>query len=190
MSITFNRPEKTVVLCTKLSLQAEHEQAVEALRVAQREQAQDGRENDTSVRDAAERVQALEAEMRAHEVVFTLRAWRRKSWAEFEEAHPPREGREDDKLYGINIAALDDALAGSGDWPQTIVSVTSRDGQPVEFEPRTDWAPLADEMNNAQWNEFALAVLNVNRGVTAAPFSPLASATIRRSEQTSKRPSA
>ena len=190
MSITFNRPERTVTLCTRLDLQSAHEQAVAALQAAQREQARDPRESSTAVADQAAEVQRLEAQMRDHEIVFTLRAWPRKRWVEFEETHPPRKDNETDKALTIDVSSLDEALAGSGNWPQTIVAVTSRDGEPVPFEPRTDWSLLADELTNAQWEQFATAVLNVNRGVTAAPFSPLASVVTRRSERTSKQQSA
>jgi hypothetical protein len=190
MSITFNRPEKTVTLCTRLDLQSAHEQAVAALQAAQREQARDPREVSTDVAEKAAEVQRLEAEMRDHEIVFTLRAWPRKRWVEFEETHPPRKDNDADKALSINVASLDDALASKGDLPLSIVSAKSRAGDDVPFDPRTDWAPLADELTNGQWEQFAIAVLNVNRGVTAAPFSPLASAVTRRSEQTSRRQSA
>lgn len=183
MSLTIKRPQKAVQFCTNLDLKAAHELAVSALERAQRS-ATPGMENQSEVAEAAREVQRLEAEMRDHTVVFTLAAWPRKRWTEFEESHKPREGEAADKTLDIDIASLDEAIAGA------IVSVTAQDGTEVPFDGAKDWTPLADEMTNGQWETFALAVLQVNRGVKDAPFSQAASRAMRLSEQTSKPPSA
>ncbi|MCR6706549.1 MAG: hypothetical protein NVV66_18300 [Cellulomonas sp.] len=84
---------------------------------------------------------------------------------------PPRQDNDEDKAYGINISTFFDAVM-----PVSIVAVTLKsDGEQVPFEPVDDWPTLADEISNAQYNEFALTVLKVNRGVTGAPFSSTAS---------------
>lgn len=184
MGLTLTRATKVVALCTNLGLKEEHERAVQRLAEVRAAEAQDAREVSTGARDAAEAVQALEREMREHTVSFTVQALPRKAWAEFVAAHPPREGNEVDKSIDLDQSALDEAIAPS------IIRVTDRAGELVDFTPETDWVPLADEMSTAQWNEFAMAVLALNNGVTAAPFSPAASLVIQRSEQTSKRPSA
>jgi len=184
MSLTLTRATKVVPLCVNLSLKAEHDRAVAALADAKNRAAQDAREASTEVREAAEAVQAIEQQMRDHTVNFTLQALPRKAWAEFCANRPPRPGDEFDKALGLDVSALDDPIMAS------ITGVQSRDGEPVEFNPGTDWHPLADEMSTAQWNDFAQAVLALNNGVTSAPFSPAASLVIQRSEQTSKRPSA
>ena len=178
MSLTVSRPRRTVEFCTNLNLKAEHEDALRALGDAQRREKVDPREASTEVREAAEKIRAIEEQMRGHTVVFTLEAWPRKRWAEFEETHPPREGREDDKTYGLDLSALDDAIAGS------IVAVRSLAGEDVDFDA-ADWAGLADEMTDGQWQDFAVALLNVNRGVKAAPFSVAASRVTQRSEPSS-----
>lgn len=195
MSLTLTRATKVVPLCVNLSLKAEHDRAVAALQDARNAAAQDAREVSTEIRDAAAAVQAIEQQMRDHTVRFTLQALPRKKWAEFEVNHPARPDDETDKALGIDASALDAVLSGAVYGPgekvaPTIVAVESSTGDPVPFDPSTDWVPLADEMSTAQWNDFALAVLALNRGVTAAPFSPAASLVIQRSEQTSKRPSA
>lgn len=179
MSLTVTRPTRTVEFCTNLDLQAAHEDALRVMVDAEREQRMDPRESSTAVRDAAEKVTALEEQMRAHTVVFTLQAWPRKRWAEFEETHPPRKDDETDRTLGIDVSALDEAIAGA------IVSVKSLDGKDVAFDA-ADWPALADEMTSGQWQDFALAVLNANRGVKAAPFSVAASRATRSSEPSSK----
>lgn len=191
MSLSVTRPERTVEFCTDLGLKSAHEDAERALKETERRQREDPREASTAVRDAAEVVRDLESKMRDHTVVFTLRAWPRKRWVEFEEAHPPRKGDEGDRAVGLDTRALDEALsgvmcdscrkAGMSPWPRTIVSVKSLDGADVEFDP-ADWQGLADEMTNGQWQDFALAILNANNGVKAAPFSSAASRAIRTSE--------
>lgn len=185
MSIVAKRPTQRIEFVTDLDMKAEHEAAVAHLAAVQKQASYDARETGSeAVTEAAAAVQELERHMREHTVVFTLEAWPRKRWVEHEETHPPREGREDDKNLGIDVASLDEVLAGS------IKSVTNLDGEPVEFNGPTEWAQLAENMTSGQWQEFALAVLRLNRGVTAAPFSPLASVVTRRSAETSKQQSA
>src|SRR5665647_2453934 len=166
MSITVTRPRKTVAFCTNLALRSAHEDAVAALVAAQQDASKDPRENPPQgVTQAAAAVRDLEAQMRDHTITFVIEGWPRKRWVEFEEAHRPRKDNDTDKALMIDVSAPD--------------------GSKVEFDPATEWVPLADEMTNGQWEEFATAVLIVNRGVKAAPFSEAASRVIRVSEQTS-----
>lgn len=184
MSLTLTRATKIVPLCVNANLRADHERAVQHLDDVRRVDAADPRENSTAVREAAEAVQAIERQMREHTVSFTLQALPRKRWAEFTAAHPPRDGNETDKLVDVDQSALDPMIAAS------ITEVKAHDGTDIPFVPTQDWEPLADEMADGQWAQFAMAVLALNNGNPAAPFSPAASLAIQRSEQTSKRPSA
>ena len=185
MSIPIQRPERTVPFCTNLNLKAEHEQAVVALEAERKNAAADPREvGSPALTAAAERVRDLEQQMQDHTIVFTLRGLRRKRWIEFVEAHPARKDNARDKQVGIDVSALDEVIA------ESIVAVKSQSGQDVPFIPAQDWLDLADEMTNGQWSDFANAVIEVNHEVRSAPFSPLASVVIRRSEQTSKQPNA
>jgi hypothetical protein len=192
MSITVERAQKTVAFCTNLALKAAHEEAVTALDAARAAVGGDVREvPPQAVTEAARAVQALEEQMRARTLTFTIEGWPRKRWMEFEETHRPRSGNENDRVYNIDLSSLDEALAAVGKpfephkWPRAIVSVTAPDGTPVDFDPHTEWVPLADEMTNVQWEDFALAFLAVNRGIKAAPFSEAASRVIRKSETSS-----
>ncbi len=184
MSITVTRPEKVVAFCANLGLASEHERAVAALEDERKTAAGDPREvGSEALNAAAQRVRDLEQEMAAHTIAFTLRGLRRKRWVEFLEAHPARPDNAQDKAIGVDVSALDEVIA------ESIVSVKTRDGADVPFIPAQEWVDLADEMTNGQWGEFAQAVIDINHQVRSAPFSPLASVVIRRSEQTSKPPS-
>lgn len=170
-SVIVKRPEKGVEFCTDLGLQAEWESASADLARAVKESGADARETGEPkrVRDLKKRVRDLETAMLDSVVVFTLRALPRKRWAELEAAHPPREGHEDDKQYGVNVGTFIDAVMVE---PGALVSVTSKvTGDPIDFTAASDWGPLADEMSNAQWEQFAVPVLLVNRGTVTPGFN-------------------
>jgi hypothetical protein len=172
VSLTIARAETTVEVCTDLGLKARHEQLDRALAEKRRERQT---LNSADERELAEQLRALEQEMAAATVVFTLRALPHKKWAELEEAHPPRQDDDEDKGIGVNAATFFDAAL-----PLSIVGVARKsDGEPIEFDAATDWTPLAEEISNAQYNTFALSLLQVNRGVTGAPFSSAASLATR-----------
>jgi len=167
--ITIARPRKTVTLCTALDLHAQWERAQDALeraRQASGESTYAG--TNPAERAAAEEVSSLEDRMREHTLVFTIEAMPRKSWAEYEAKHPPRPDVDVDKTYGINISTLDDAIGPS------VVEVTNADGSPRAWSSEK-WPVLAEQLSNSQWEPFAKGVLEVNRGVSRAPFSRVAS---------------
>ncbi|MDF2915993.1 MAG: hypothetical protein K0S70_210 [Microbacterium sp.] len=171
MGITVKRPEKIVEFCTDLGLQSEWEAAGEDLKTARQREQVDARMTGESkeVRGLKDKIQELENRMLDSVVVFTLRALPRKRWAELEAEHPPREDHEDDKRYGVNVGAFIDAVMVE---PGTVASVTYKaSGERVEFAPVTDWLPLADEMSNAQWEQFAIPLLLVNRGTVTPGFN-------------------
>lgn len=178
--LNIKRAREVVVLCTDLDLKAEHTRAVAEMERINREVKRDPREVDTRLRDAAAAVVDVEQRMAGSEVEFVLEALPRKVWAEFVEANPPREGNETDKTFGLNISKLDEPIAAS------IVEVRARlAGDPVEFD-RDAWVQLADDISDAQWQDFATTTLRLNNGARAVPFSPAASNVMRRSELTSK----
>lgn len=174
MPIPVKRARRTVKFCADLSTQAEYDRATAALAEAQRA---DGQMLNSShaTREAADEVRALEERMTAATIDFEVEAQRRDVWQAFEAAHPPRKDNELDEAAGMDVSALDEIIAKS------IVTITDRQGDPVDFDPTTEWSGLADEMTDGQWQDFAAAVLQVNRGVKAAPFSQVASRVIRAS---------
>lgn len=173
MSITIKRARRAVHLCTDLAAYAEYDRAVAVLDAAQKRDGQTIKPSDAT-RAAADTVQAIEDRMQSATLTFELEARRRDVWEAFEAAHPPREGDETDERYGIDLSALDEMISAS------IVAVADHEGETVEFDA-SEWPALADEISQAQWQDFALAVLGVNRGVKAAPFSQSASRTTRAS---------
>lgn len=180
------RATRIVDLCLNMDLQGQWEAACKALDAAKNQAALDAREADTSVRDAALAVRELEDRMREHSIRFTLQAQPRKKWAEFVAENPPVDGNPIDDAFGLHVAELDAVIVAS------TLSVTKLDGSPFDFDMAEQWDELADEMTNPQWEQFALAIIELNQtgGGTQVPFSPAASLAILRSEPTSKRPNA
>lgn len=168
MAIKIKRARRAVQLCTDLALYAEYDRAVATLDAAQK---RDGQTINPSAetKAAADAVQDIEAQMQAATLTFELEAQRRDVWEAFEAAHPPREGNDTDRQYTIDLSSLDSIIA------ESITSVEDAVGAQVGFQAE-DWADLADEISTGQWQKFALAVLTVNRGVVAAPFSRAAGA--------------
>jgi len=179
VSLVVKRPEKRVEVCLDGSLQAEWEAAEAALAEERQLKLVDARLNST-VRAKAEAVREIEEKARARSVTFLLRGMPRHVWDAFVAEHPEREGNELDKAYGYNTETIFDAVLAhklpvgiTAEVPPTIVSVTKQDGTPVEFSP-AEWQAFADELTNAQYGSFQVAVNEINRGRTNVPFSPAA----------------
>lgn len=186
MSLIVKRPEKRVEVCLDGSLQAEWEAAEAALTEARQRKLLDARMVD-SVQVLAEAVREIEDKARAESVTFLLRGMPRHAWDAFVAAHPERDEHELDKAYGYNTETIFDAVLAhkvpstvTAEIPSTIVSVTKQDGTPVEFTP-AEWQAFADELTNAQYGTFQVAVNEINRGRTNVPFSPAAYREIRAS---------
>ncbi len=180
MRIEVSRATRAVDLVTDAGLYARWQVACKALADAQRAAVADAREADTSVRDAAAAVRAVEQEMHASTVRFTLRAQPRSQWAAWVAKHPPRDGDEVDKMFGLDVSALDSAIVAM------VERVEDADGTVLDVDIAAEWDQLADDMSQPQWETFASAVLEVNqgKGSEGVPFSRAASAATRRSEQT------
>lgn len=179
MSLVVKRPEKRVEVCLDGSLQADWEAAEAALTEARQRKLLDTRMVD-SVHALAEAVRAIEEKARAESVVFLLRGMSRHAWDAFVADHPEREEHELDKAYGYNTETIFDAVLAhklpatiTAEMPPTIVSVTKQDGTPIKFTP-AEWQAFADELTNAQYGTFQVAVNEINRGRTNVPFSPAA----------------
>lgn len=179
MPIQIKRPERTVELCTDLSLQAEHDRAVEAMEAAGREVGRDPRltgETDPRL-EHAQRVQEIEHRMAEHTLLFTLRALPRAEWTSATAKHPPRKDDAADASFRVNVTTFFDDVMGA-----SIIDVTEKStGERVEFDAEAEWDALADEMTNGQWEQFAAAVHALNRGTVAPDFSAAASRVMRTS---------
>ena len=125
--------------------------------------------------EAADEVKLIEQEMAGATVRFVLEAMPKNAWHLFVAQNHPRKDNDIDKNFDVNTEKLDSAIV------DCIVRVESLDGEEIPFNPRGEWPTLADQMSDGQWTDFAIAVLTVNRGVKAAPFSVSASRLIRTS---------
>lgn len=179
------RSTSTIRLCTNLDLAARHETLQNDL-AAEKAKPDTGMLNgNPEARRIAAEITSLEEQMRDSTVIVTIRALPRKRWAELLESHPAREGNETDAEFHVNISTFVDAAIS-----ESIESVTrASDGEAVDFTG-ADWPEAADEMSNAQWNEFALDLFRLNNAVTANPTSRAASAVMRSSEANSGLPAA
>lgn len=173
MAIIVKRAQGNVELCTDLNLFSDWEAAHESLTDVRSLVESDTRLGDTRLAEAAARVRAAEDAMRESTLVFRIAAVSRKTWNEVIEANPPREDNDDDAVLGFNSSVVfDEVLANHG----AIISVTNKEtGEPVEFDPKTEWKALADEMTDAQYNMFAQKVFDLNKRVNTTPFSRAAS---------------
>ncbi len=184
MSITIKRPESTLEFCTDMQARADWETATDVHNEARRAaNSPDARLNDDTLLKAAEAVQEIEKRMAASVIVFRLRALPRSAWQSLGAKNPPRDGEARDREMGVDTSTFFDAVAME---PGTIVGVHEKvTGTMLEFDPKTEWIALADDMTDGQYGEFVNKFLELNRGASAVPFSRAASLTIRSSEKSS-----
>jgi len=165
---TMKRIETTVELCLDGSLYAEWKQAQAELEQSKKKAVVDDRLN-SPVRTLAAQIQDLEAKVVKETVTFTVRAMSRKEWREITLANPPREGNDLDKNgYGFNVDAVMEAAI-----PRSVVAA-AKSGRKLPDAAKL-WAELEPDMSESQYDDFAVAVLQVNRGRMDRPFSYAAS---------------
>jgi hypothetical protein len=157
-------PERTVEICLRGDLVAEHEDAERELEQAERKQADSLAGGGTG--EIVERIEALEAQMREHVAVFTVRALPRPAWRALLADHPPRrddqnEIVEEDRGLEIDVSTFyDDLIRRSVVDPEMDAD---------------DWATLADVLTDRQFGDLAGAAWLLNRGEVDVPFSRAAS---------------
>lgn len=178
IDLAIKRPTKGVELCLDLSLRMEWEQAEVELREARKAPAGRMLAGDPS-QELAKKLTELEAAMNDATVTFNLTALDRRSWSKLKLDHPPRKGVEGDKQMGVNEDTFYDAAMGL-----SVLGVTDPAGDEVEWSHES-WGPLADEMTDAQYADFKLAILHLNVGEAAArlPKSLSASLVMARSDE-------
>ncbi|MEV8180333.1 hypothetical protein [Specibacter sp. NPDC078692] len=176
MALKLKRPQKNVDLCLDGTLRSAWQEADARLALLRKQRFGDDRLN-SPVKALAQEVIDLQEQMKAETVTFTIQGLPRTEWADLITENPERDDTPTDKSYGFNATAV----AGKS-IPASIVSAT-QNGEPVEFNAATDWDALADEMTDQQYEEFFIAVLNVNRGRLDIPFSTNASLEMRPSAE-------
>src|SRR5690606_19102272 len=179
MELKIKRATRAVELCLDLEKRAEWERLEADLRAMRKDPSVDQRMAGGPIPETAAKIAALEAEMRAATVTFTLTALSHREWDRFKTEHPPRKDDEGDKHLGFNEETIFDDVV-----PASIVSVTGPDGAVIEWSA-DKWSPLADEMTNAQYADFKQAAfeLNVGKAIARLPKSLAASLVMRRSDE-------
>jgi hypothetical protein len=178
MAIKVNRAQGFVDFCTDLALRAEWETANEALVLSR--QAGGDMLVDAASAEAAALVQDLEKRMQDAILRFKIQAISRKHWQELGIEHGPREGNAADARLNVDTSTFFDVVA-----QESIIAVNEKTtGKVVDFDPKAEWVPLADEMTDGQYNEFVEKFLELNRGSGSnVPFSRLASVVTQGSEK-------
>lgn len=161
-------PERSVPICLRGDLVADHEAAERELKEAQKRSADSLAGNGTA--EIAERIQALEAEMKDSIYDFRLRALSAPKFRAFKAERPSRLGddgqvQKEDAVFGFNTE--------TGFEPLLRLCVV---------DPELDdesWAQLMEALTENQFDELAGAAWLLNRGDVDIPFSSDASRLIR-----------
>jgi hypothetical protein len=165
-------PERSVPVCMRGDLAADHEALERQLQAAQ-DRPVDSLEGN-GAGELADRIAALEAEMREHTYTFRLRALPRAEFRKLVAAHPPRRGDDGEPVR-------EDAVLGAcGDtlFP-ALVRASTVDPQLDDAE----WAELLDEkLTDRQFSDLTDAAWFLNRGEVDIPFSRAASQANRSTE--------
>jgi hypothetical protein len=158
-------PEKTVPVCLRGDLAAEHEAAERDLKQAER------RNGDSlagsGVGDLVDRIEELESQMAENQYLFRFRAMPRPEFRAIVAAHPPRRdpGTNDivdaDRFLLVNAETFFDAL----------IRRCLVDPQLTDDE----WVRTVSTLTDHQYNELGSAAWDLNRAEVDIPFSLAAS---------------
>jgi hypothetical protein len=170
-------PERTVPICLRGDLVAEHEELERRLKDAQRRPVDSLEGN--GVGEIVDAIEALEARMKNATVTFRLRALPKPAWRDLVAAHPPRKTDEGEPhpedAIGFNTETFFDAITRA-----------------CLADPVVDnesWDLMAGEhgrLTDRQLGRLADAAWAVNRGDVDIPFSRAASLARRSTASESK----
>jgi hypothetical protein len=162
---TAKLPERSIPICLRGDLAADHEAAERSLESARRcpVDSLDGSGTGTLI----EHIENLQAQMAEHTYTFRMRALVRSAFRALIAAHPPRRGDDneplaDDVNLGLNRETFFDAL------------IRACTIDPELTEP--EWRDLLDQqLTDRQYDDLSTAAWLLNRGEVDVPFSALAS---------------
>lgn len=163
-------PERTVPICFRGDLIADFEALERQLEEAQKASADS---LDTGTGELLERMDAIQAEMRENTYPVRLRAMDFRFYNALVAKHPPRRDDdgavlEDDSHLRVNTETFWEPLLRA-----SIVD--------PELPTHDDWEDFVAGITDYQYNELAVAALNLNRGKVDVPFSLAASSMKRTS---------
>lgn len=151
-------PERTVPVCLRGDLVAEHEAADRELQLLADKPVTkfggDGRG------ELQARIRDLEEQMRAASYDFRFRAMTRRDWHTFVAAYPPRPDNEQDAAIGVNAEVFFDALIR-----RCLVDPVLDDDA---------WFRLNEALTDRQYDTLSDAAWGLNRRDVDVPFSPAA----------------
>lgn len=127
-------------------------------------------------REAAKRVQEVEAHIEDSQVEFTFRAMPNADYQALVDQHPPRKGNQLDAIAGHNRAAVEDAGIRACLVDPVFEDCLDSDCDHVECG---SWQQLLGVCNPSEWAELRRAFGEANGSVTSAPKSRLASLILR-----------
>jgi hypothetical protein len=160
---TARLPERTVEICLRGDLVADHQAAERELEKAEKQTGNSLAGNGAAV--IAERIRALEAEMQDGVYEFRLRGLPKPKFHAFKAEHPIRiedgEQNKDDAVFGFDI--------DKGFEPLTRMCLVD-----PELDDET-WAQLLEKLTEEQFEKLAAAAWYLNRGEVDIPFSSAAS---------------
>lgn len=156
--------EESTYLCLRPDLLDAWEEANTQLAASQVNDAAGARlssKSSEATTELAERVAAIEEEIEATQVKFTMRAMSKDQWQALCDIHPPRKGNELDLFAGYNRDAVVDAAIR-----ECLIDPVFDDAS---------WREFIELCNPSEWNELRRLQTSVNRPVVETPKSPLAS---------------
>ncbi len=164
MLATARLPERTVPICMRGDLMADHEAAERELELAQKDPVDSLAGNGGTA--LVERIESLQAQMRDFTAQMRMRALPKPQFRALIAAHPPRKGDDGtvvdaDKFVGINADTFFDALI--------IASLVDPKLSEAEF------AELAAVLTDRQYDQLSNTAWELNRAEVDVPFSLAAS---------------
>lgn len=157
-------PERTVQICLRGDLVAEHEEAERQLEQAQKAAGDSLAGNGAAA--IAEQIERLEAEMREASYPFRLRALPRAQWRALVGDHPPRRGDDGE------IIDADRALVNTETFYEAMIRACLVDPELTDEQ----WQELVDEhLTDRQFDDLSETAWRLNRHEVDVPFSRAAS---------------
>jgi hypothetical protein len=151
-------PERTVDICLRGDLVAEFEMVDAALTEAMRRPV-DSKEG-SGTAELVQRIEAIQAEMKASTHTFRIRALDRAAFRELQNAHPPREGDGPDEQVGFDRSTFFTALLIDTTYDPVLTA--------------EEWDELLGKLTERQYGDLTDAAWFSNRDAVSIPFSKAA----------------
>jgi hypothetical protein len=171
-------PERTVPICMRGDLKAEHEQLNDELELLEAKAVDSLAGNGGA--ELAARIEALEVEMRGATHQFRLRALPRRDYRAFKAKYPPRTNDDGEIADKRDRLVEFDADAGA----ETLIRASVID---PELTDET-WSALLDVLTDRQFDDLFTVAWLLNRDAVDVPFSRAASRLTRITADASKPP--